>query len=42
MQQSLRQRILDYALAHRNERKWKLRLYAIMYGASLRVLNTIR
>lgn len=41
MQNKLRQRIIDYAMQRRSEEKWKLRLYALSYGAGIRTLTNL-
>jgi hypothetical protein len=41
MQRKLRERILRYAEQHRHIPKWKSRMYAILWGASLFKLNQI-
>ncbi len=42
MQQSLWNRIYDYALANRYRSMWKRRLYALCYGAGLPMLSQIK
>ena len=42
MSPSLYNRILQYAVTNRHRLIWKQRLYALLYGASLPVLNRIK
>lgn len=41
MQNKLRQRIIAYALKHKDQDKWKVRLYALSYGAGIRALTQL-
>lgn len=42
MSPKLRDRLIKYAITHRKNPKWKKRLYAVMYNASLRTVNKIK
>jgi len=42
MSPSMRQRIMDYAVANRHRAVWRKRLYALYYGASLTTIARMK